>query len=142
MCMSKEQNIKAQTRMGEAVNTGNLETLKEVIAPNVVDHDPAPDQGKGPEGFIRFFTGFRQAFPDLEVKVEHLVVDEDNVAFAYTIEGTHKGDLMGIPPTGRRIKARGMQIGRFENGKLVERWGSSDQLGILQQLGLAPVSGT
>jgi steroid delta-isomerase-like uncharacterized protein len=140
--MSKEQNIKAQTRMGEAVNTGNLETLKEVIAPNVVDHDPAPDQGKGPEGFIRFFTGFRQAFPDLEVKVEHLVVDEDNVAFAYTIEGTHKGDLMGIPPTGRRIKARGMQIGRFENGKLVERWGSSDQLGILQQLGLAPVSGT
>lgn len=141
MCMSKEQNIKAQTRMGEAVNTGNLEILKEVIAPNVVDHDPAPDQGKGPEGFIRFFTGFRQAFPDLEVKVEHLVVDEDNVAFAYTIEGTHKGDLMGIPPTGRRIKARGMQIGRFENGKLVERWGSSDQLGILQQLGLAPVSG-
>jgi steroid delta-isomerase-like uncharacterized protein len=140
--MSKEQNIKAQTRMGEAVNTGNLETLKEVIAPNVVDHDPAPDQGKGPEGFIRFFTGFRQAFPDLEVKVEHLVVDEDNVAFAYTIEGTHKGDLMGIPPTGRRIKARGMQIGRFENGKLMERWGSSDQLGILQQLGLAPVSGT
>jgi steroid delta-isomerase-like uncharacterized protein len=139
--MSKEQNIKAQTRMGEAVNTGNLETLKEVIAPNVVDHDPAPDQGKGPEGFIRFFTGFRQAFPDLEVKVEHLVVDEDNVAFAYTIEGTHKGDLMGIPPTGRRIKARGMQIGRFENGKLVERWGSSDQLRILQQLGLAPVSG-
>lgn len=139
--MSKEENIKAQQRMGEAIATGNLEILKEVIAPNVVDHDPAPDQGKGPEGFIHFFTGFRRAFPDLNVTLEHLVTDEDNVAFAYTIEGTHKDDLMGIPPTGRRIKARGMQIGRFENGKLVERWGSSDQLGILQQLGAAPVGG-
>lgn len=136
--MSKQENIKAQQRMGEAINSGKLEHLKDVIATNVVDHDPAPDQGRGPEGFIDFFTGFRKAFPDLEVRVVHMVADEDNVAFAYTIEGTHKGELMGIPPTGRRIVVRGMQIGRFENGKLVERWGSSDQLGILQQLGAAP----
>src|SRR6185312_3567114 len=107
--MSKQENIKAQQRMGEAINSGKLEHLKDVIATNVVDHDPAPDQGRGPEGFIDFFTGFRKAFPDLEVKVVHMVADEDNVAFAYTIEGTHKGELMGIPPTGRRIAVRGMQ---------------------------------
>jgi steroid delta-isomerase-like uncharacterized protein len=136
--MSKQENIQAQQRMGEAINTGKLDILKEVMAANVLDHDPAPDQGRGPEGFIHFFTDFRLAFPDLEVKVDHLVADEDNVAIAYTVEGTHKGELMGIPPTGRRMKARGVQIARFENGKLVERWGSSDQLGILQQLGAAP----
>lgn len=134
--MGKEQNIAAQIRFGEAVNSGNLADLREVIAPGAVDHDPSPDQGVGPEGYIRMFGGFRAAFPDLHVAVDKLVVDDDNVSFAYTLTGTHKGEFLGIPPTGRKISARGMQISRFENGKLVERWGSSDQLGILQQLGV------
>ena len=53
--------------------------------------------------------------------------------------GTHQGDFMGVPATGKRVSARGMQIGRFEDGKMVERWGSSDELGILKQLGVEPV---
>jgi steroid delta-isomerase-like uncharacterized protein len=134
--MGKAENIAAQVRFGEAVNSGNLPDLRNVIAPGSVDHDPSPDQGAGPEGYIRMFTGFRTAFPDLHVAVEKLVVDDDNVSFAYTMTGTHKGDFLGVPATGRKFSARGMQISRFENGKLVERWGSSDQLGILQQLGV------
>jgi steroid delta-isomerase-like uncharacterized protein len=133
--MSQKINVEAQIKMGEAVNTGQLERLRDVIASSVVDHDPAADQGKGPEGFIHFFTGFREAFPDLSIAVEHVVADDNNVAFAYTITGTHKGNFLGIPPSGKKIKARGMQISRFEDGKIVERWGSSDELGILQQIG-------
>lgn len=133
--MSKQDNITAQEQFGEAVNTGNLEAIRDLMAPNVVDHDPAPDQGPGVQGFIDFFTGFRSAFPDLHVEVEHLVADEESVAFAYTVTGTHQRDFLGVPPTGRPIKARGMQISRFENGKTVERWGSSDVLGIMQQIG-------
>jgi len=133
--LSKQDNITAQEQFGEAVNTGNLEAFRDLMAPNVVDHDPAPDQGPGVQGFIDFFTGFRSAFPDLHVEVEHLVADEESVAFAYTVTGTHQGDFLGVPPTGRPIKARGMQISRFENGKTVERWGSSDVLGIMQQIG-------
>ncbi len=136
--MSKDQNMATQKKMGDAVNKGNLEVLKETFATNVKDHDPAPDQGAGPEGFIKFFTGLRTAFPDLQIAVEHAVTDDDNVAIAYTVSGTHKGNFQGIAPTGRRIKARGMQIARFENGKIVERWGSSDELGILKQIGAAP----
>ena len=136
--MSKQDNMQAQQRMGEAISTGNLDILKEVMAPDVVDHDPAPDQRKGPQGFIDFFTKFRKGFPDLEVKVDHMVADEENIAVAYSVTGTHQGDFMGVPATGKRISARGMQIGRFENGKMVERWGSSDELGILQQIGAAP----
>lgn len=133
--MSKQENINTQKQFGEAINSGNLEKFKELMAPNVLDHDPAPDQGPGPEGFIRFFETFRSAFPDLKVEVDQMVADEDNVSIAYTVTGTHKGDFMGVPATNKAISARGVQIARFENGKIVERWGSSDELGILKQIG-------
>lgn len=133
--MSQQENIQAQQKFGEAVNSGNLSMLRDIVAPDAVDHDPAPNQGLGPEGFIAYFTELRTAFPDLKIAVDHMVADDDNVAFAYTVTGTHNGPLMGIAPTGRKISARGMQITRFENGKQVERWGSSDQLGIMQQIG-------
>ncbi len=81
----------------------------------------------------------RAAFPDLKVEPQTVVVEEDKVAFAYEITGTHHGDFNGLAPTGKSIKVRGMQIGRFEDGKMVERWGSSDELGILKQIGAAPV---
>lgn len=138
--MSQQDNIAATQRLGEAVNSGNLEVLREVFAPTAIDRDPASNQSAGPEGFIQFFTGFRAAFPDLNISVEQLVADENNVAIAYTITGTHQGDFLGIPATGRHIKARGVQIARFENGQIVERWGSSDQLGILQQIGINPIA--
>jgi steroid delta-isomerase-like uncharacterized protein len=130
-----EENVKAQQGFGEAVATGQLENIRKYVSDKLVDHDPAPNQAPGAQGLIDFFTEFRAAFPDLNVAVDHLVTDADNVAFAYTVTGTHNGPFMGISATGKKIKARGMQIGRFEAGKMVERWGSSDQFGILQQIG-------
>ncbi|HET7361278.1 MAG TPA: ester cyclase, partial [Salinimicrobium sp.] len=106
--MSKEENKAIQQKFGETVNSGNLEHLREFIAEDVKDHDPAPRQVPGPQGYIDFFNMMRTAFPDLKIKVEHLVADEDNVAFAYTITGTHKGEFMGIPPTDNSIEVRGM----------------------------------
>ena len=138
--MSQQENIAATQTFGEAANTGNFDLFNEVVAPDSVDHDPGPGQGAGPEGFRQFFSELRSAFPDLNIEVEHMVTDDDNVAFAYTMTGTHQGDFMGVPATGRRVSARGMQIGRFENGKLVERWGSSDELGILKQLGQVSIN--
>lgn len=134
--MSKEANIATAKKMGEAINQGQLEEFHQIFAADVVDHDPAPDQGKGPEGFIGFFTQFRRAFPDLKIAVEHMVADEDNVAIAYTVTGTQEGPFQGIPATGKKIKARGMQIAKFDSSaKIKERWGSSDELGIMQQIG-------
>ncbi|WP_373058518.1 ester cyclase [Zunongwangia sp. H14] len=137
--MSKEKNKEVQQKFGEAINTGNLEKIRDLVADDVKEHDPAPNQGPGPQGYIDFFSMMRNAFPDMKVEVEQLVADEDNVAFAYTLTGTHKGDFMGVAATGKPIKARGMQISRFEDGKMVERWGSSDELGILKQIGVKPV---
>lgn len=133
--MSKENNIALQQKFGEAVNTGNLEKLRDLVAETCMEHDPAPDQQAGPQGYIDFFSTMRSAFPDFKLEVIQLVADEDNVSFAYTATGTHQGEFMGLPATGKSFSARGLQISRFENGKMVERWGSSDELGILKQLG-------
>jgi steroid delta-isomerase-like uncharacterized protein len=133
--MARQDNIKTQEEFGAAVSEGKLDKIRELMTAGVVDHDPAPGQGPGPEGFIRFFEKFREAFPDLKVTGDYVVIDDNNIAAAYTFTGTHKGTFMGIPPTGRKISARGVQIARFENGKIAERWGSSDELGILRQIG-------
>jgi steroid delta-isomerase-like uncharacterized protein len=139
--MARDINIAAQERFAEGVNTGNFDIFDEVVAPDVIDHDPAPEQGPGPQGFKDMFRTMRTAFPDLEVTPEHMVATEDDVALAYTVTGTHKGEFLGVGPTGRKVTARGVQIGRFEDGRLAERWGSSDQLAILQQLGAEPQPG-
>ena len=139
--MAREDNIAAQERFAEGINTGNFNIFDEVVSPDVVDHDPAPEQGPGPQGFNDMFRTMRSAFPDLEVTPEHMTATEDDVALAYTVTGTHQGEFLGVAPTGRKVTARGVQIGRFENGRLVERWGSSDQLAILQQLGAEPQTG-
>jgi steroid delta-isomerase-like uncharacterized protein len=136
--MSKEANITTQKKFGEAVNTGNFQALYDLVASDCIDHDPAPGQVAGPDGYIAFFKMMRTAFPDLELEVEQLVADENNVAFAYTASGIHEGEFMGITPTGKSVRFRGMQISKFKDGKMVERWGSSDELGILKQLGIEP----
>jgi steroid delta-isomerase-like uncharacterized protein len=137
--MSKEQNAEALGKFAEAVNTGKYELFDEAVAPDSVDHDPAPGQVPGPKGYRTFFTEMRTAFPDLKADLVALVSDEESIAFAYTLSGTHKGPLMGIPATGKKVSIRGVQLSKFRDGKMVERWGSSDQLGMLQQLGVTAI---
>ena len=120
--------------MGEAINTGNLDALDDAMSPDVV----APDQGPGTEGFKQFFTTMRTAIPDLHVEVEHLVADDENVALAYRITGTHQGEFQGVAATGRCIDARGVQISRFVDGKVSERWGSSDEADIMNHSAAPP----
>ena len=137
--MSKEQNAAALGKFAEAVNGGKYELFDEVVAPDSVDHDPGPGQVPGPQGYRALFSEMRRAFPDMKVEVAALVADEDSIAFAYTFSGTQTGPLMGLQPTGKKVKFRGMQISKFRDGKMVERWGSSDQLGMLQQLGATSI---
>ena len=134
--MSSAANIAALERMAECVNTDNLDALDEVVDADAIDHDPAPDQGRGPQGFKDFFGTLRTAFPDLELAPVTVVADDDHVAMAYTITGTHEGEFMGIAATGKRISARGCEIVKFRDAKVIERWGSSDEMGIMTQLGM------
>jgi len=134
--MAQDDNIATQESFAErVVKGGDLDAIDELVSPDFVDHDPAPDQGPGPAGFKDFWGAFRTAFPDLAVQVDHSVADEDCVALAYRASGTHQGDFHGIAATGKPIDVRGMQITRFVDAKMVERWGSSDELSILKQIG-------
>ncbi len=130
--MSKEANLETLAKFAEAVNTGKFDLFKESVSIENIDHDPARGQVPGPEGYRAFFSGLREAFPDLSVALETMVADEDSIAIAYTLSGTQNGSFMGVAPTGKMMKVRGVQISKFKDGKMVERWGSSDELGMLQ----------
>lgn len=139
--MSRDANIEAQEHLAENINQGNIDTAVETFAENCTDHDPAPDQGQGREGFREFFTALTSAFPDAHIEPQELVATDDHVCVAYTLTGTHEGEFHGIEPTGKKIEVRGVQIGRFEDAKIVERWGSTDELGILKQIEADQVPG-
>ncbi|MGT2488969.1 ester cyclase [Methylobacterium oryzae CBMB20] len=120
--MSRESSIQATEKFGELVNGGRFDAFPEVVAPDCHDHDPAPGQHMGPEGYQAFFTQLRSAFPDMQVEVKKLVADGDSVAFAYTLTGTHQGDFNGHKPTGKAIKVRGMRdrpLRRRQDGRKV-----------------------
>jgi steroid delta-isomerase-like uncharacterized protein len=133
--MSKESAQAALGKFAEAVNTGKFELFDQVVAANCVDHDPADGQAPGPAGYRMFFSELRTAFPDMSVTPEIVVQDEDTIAFAYTLSGTHTGPFGKIPHSGKNVKIRGMQISKFKDGKMVERWGSSDEKTLLKQIG-------
>lgn len=137
MSQSRDRNLAAQERLGEILAARDAPTLTEVFHDEVVDHDPAPGQAPGSRGIVDFWTEMFTAFPDLEAEPQTLVADDESVTAVLTITGTHTGEFQGHAPTGRRFTVRGIQVGRFDDGRLVERWGSTDEAGMLQQLGLA-----
>ena len=133
--MSKTANIAAQEHLADNLNAGDVDVAVESFAENAVDRNPAPDQGPGRDGFRTFWQTMLTAFPDAHIEPAHLAADDEHVTVAYTLTGTHNGEFQGIAPTGRSIEITGVQLARFEDGKIVERWGSSDELGIVKQLG-------
>jgi predicted ester cyclase len=137
-----EQN-KALLRRGleEGWHQGKLEVFDEHVAANCVFNIPSLPDGKstGPEAYKQHVQMFRAAFPDIHATINDQVAEGDKLVTRYTVTGTHKGALMGIAPTGKRITATGICIARYQSGKLVEWWENVDTLGLLQQLGVVPV---
>lgn len=132
---SRDDNIATQEKAAERLNAGDVDTGVDIMfAPDAVDHDPAPFQDKGREGFRQFFHYLISAFPDFTITPERMVADDDSIAFAYTLTGTHQGEFEGVAPTGRRVEVRGLQLGRFENGQIVERWGATDMATLVSQI--------
>jgi ketosteroid isomerase-like protein len=99
--MSRGDNIAAQERFAEGVISAYLDVIDELMADDVVDHDPAADQGPGPEGFKQFFTTLRNAFRNFNIEPEHVVVTEGDEAIAYTLTGTHQGTYRSLFEAGR-----------------------------------------
>jgi steroid delta-isomerase-like uncharacterized protein len=133
-----------RTLVEEVWNRGNLAATEDFVAPDVVDHDPArpPDLPQGREGIKQAVSMYRTAFPDLRLSVDELLAHEDKVVWRWHSEGTHTGEFLGLLPTNKHGRITGISIARLEDGKVVETWSEWDNLGLLQQLGVAPAAGS
>jgi steroid delta-isomerase-like uncharacterized protein len=137
--MSAEENKALVQRAADAFNQGDMAAVDQLFAPDYVDHDRSrAGLPPGPEGIKLAWGMFRAAFPDLQITIEEMIAEGDKVAVRAVGRGTHQGELMGIPPTGRSVTVALMDINRIADGQLVERWGETDMLGMLQQLGVIP----
>lgn len=122
----------------ELFSKGDLGAVDRYLHPDFVSHDPPfPGAPAGPEGMRQAAAMFRQALPDWHSDVEALIAEGDIVVEQFTASGTHRAELMGAPPMGKTVTLRGVNIFRIDGGKIVERWGYLDQLGLLRQLDLA-----
>jgi steroid delta-isomerase-like uncharacterized protein len=118
---------------------GDLDAVNRYLDPKFVNHDaPFPGAPDGPEGMRWAAEQIRAASPDWHSDLERLVAEDDIVAEVFTASGTHTGELFGVPGTGKTLTLRGVNIFRIDDGRIVERWGRLEQLGLVQQLGLAP----
>jgi predicted ester cyclase len=142
--MSTEAN-KAITRQvyQDIFGQGQMSLIDELCAADYIEHVPPVTPGqptRGPEALKALVSRIRTAFPDLRITIDVLLAEGDTVAVRSTWRGTHTGPFGPLPPTGKPAVWAVMDIGRIVEGKLVEHWGQPDLLGLLQQLGAAPVS--
>jgi steroid delta-isomerase-like uncharacterized protein len=139
--MSVEENKAKQRRVWEeAFNKGNLEILSELFAPSYHVTSPLGMEITGPEGFKQQLAMMRTAFPDLHCTIDDMFAEGNKVVTRFTMTGTFKGEMMGIPPTGKNLTLPGIVITHWENGKEIEAWENFDTLSYYRQLGI-PIPG-
>ena len=135
-----EANKTLVKRFIDEYQTGNdQDVLREIISPQLVNHTPmTPDAPGGVEEVKTIFDMFHAAFDGFAVEVLDQLAEGDKVMTYKVFSGTHTGEFLGIPPTGRKVRFGVMDIVRIADGQFVEHWGMVDQLGLLTQLGAVP----
>ena len=133
-----ERNKQLVRESEEAWNAGRLEDAFAYFADDYRENTPFPGLPPTKEGLKVLLSSFRNAFPDGHVTIDVIVAEGDLVCYHSTARGTHRGEFMGMAPTGRRVEVGAIHIHRLADGKIIEHWGRSDQLGLMSQLGIAP----
>lgn len=134
-----EQNRAVLDRFDEEVfRQGHLDAIDELLAEDFVEHDPPPGLAPDREGVKEFFRGLQAGFTDQVYTVHDQIADGDRVVERWTLTGTHAGQWLGIPPTGKRVMVTCIDISRLEAGRIVEHWSQADLLGLFEQLGAFP----
>ena len=108
--------------------------IEEVFSADVVDHNPQPGQTAGIEGVRNIIYVYQAAFPDLHLSNDNIIISGDRAALRWSATGTHEGDQLGVPATHETVQFTGIDILRLENGRIVERWGESNGLEVMQQI--------
>jgi predicted ester cyclase len=136
--MSVEENKTIVRRIFEELNKGKAAVLEELFDANCVFHAAGIEDIRGTEGVKQRVNTAFSAFPDYRAKIDDVLAEGDKVMVRLTETGTHRGDLMGIAPTGKEVEAWGVVVVRIAGGKAVESWALGDRLGLLQKLGVIP----
>jgi len=139
--MLAETNKAVVRRLFEEVfGKGKLAVADEIVASDHVDSGPGtlPGLPTGPEGTKQLITVYRNAFPDIHFTIDEQIAEGDKVVTRWTGHGTNKGELLGMPATGKSSTVSGIAVDRLANGKIAESWGIFDQFGMMQQLGVIP----
>ena len=139
--MSAENKEIVRRYIEEVWTQGNLAIIDELFAANFVNHTPARGLPPDREGFKQFAVAYRAGFPDLQATLEEIIGEGDKVVTRWTARGTHRGEFMGVAPTGKKATVTGISITRVAGGKIVEDWTQGDTLGLMQQLGVIPTPG-
>jgi steroid delta-isomerase-like uncharacterized protein len=122
----------------EVWNNRNFAAIDELFGANFIEHDPSsPDFGRGPESVKKRVNYYVTAFPDTRFNIEDLLIDGDRCVIRWSVRGTQRGELRGIPPTGKQVVLTGTTTVRIAGGKFVEAYSNWDALGMMQQLGVA-----
>ena len=134
--MSEANKSLVRRLFEEAINKGNFKVLDEILSTDYVYREPSAGEKRGSAGFQEITTLYRKAFPDIKLTIQEQIAEGDKVVTRTSGNGTHRGELFGIPPTGKRISdVAGICVSRIANGKLVEDTWVYDTLGMMRQLG-------
>jgi steroid delta-isomerase-like uncharacterized protein len=139
--MSREENKALVRRLVVAADQREFDLVQRLLAPDFLLHLAGGREPIDREQFLRMHEARTTAFPDVSHTFEAQIAEGDLVATRMTQRGTHSGEYMSIPATGRRTSMTGIAIHRVVGGKVAEAWPSPDLLGLLQQLGGGPPSG-
>ena len=133
-----EQNKAVFEKFMSALNAKDMASMESLLADDFMDNDAMPGMAPGKEGMIDMIGMYVNAFPNLNIVVDHWVAEGDLVAGVMTTEGTQTGEFMGMPASGKAFSVREMHMVRVANGKMVEHWGLANELSMMQQLGAMP----
>ena len=143
MSTAQETSNKATfRRFHDATNTGDAEliskTIDELVEPDAAIHTPLPIEATGAPLLKEVFRRLLRAYPDLHITVEDLIEEGDRIVSRNTVTGTHQGEYMGLPPTGKSVTYNEIMIVRFAGGRVAETWGVVDVFSQMKQLGVIP----
>lgn len=135
--MTEQRNRETAVRVFEAFNRRDFDAMRDHLAGDAVVHSVPPELGLGqsPDAFVEVARMYVAAFPDIRMDVLEVVADGDRVAARVRATGSHEGEFMGIPASGRRVELETLEFARFNSeGECVERWAYEDNLLLLQQI--------
>ena len=136
--MGTKENKELVRKFWEVAEKGDYDAFGDYIAKDSVDHNPMPGQPPGVEGVKYIFKMLKAAMPDFSEEIMDMVAEGDGVVVRSTSRGTHQGELMGIPPTGKKLQVDEIHIVRIKDGKMTDHWGLLDQAAMMAQLGVTP----